>query len=98
LISIEAMVKQEQQAYYKALEISDQKGSCEDFIEFNLSVILKSFRVFFQHYKPQPLSAGDRLQTASEKLKGRQFSRKDYMQLFPTISTCPWFFLLFGLI
>lgn len=45
-ISIEGIVKQRQQEYYKALEQSDKKGSCEDFITFDLSAILQALNQF----------------------------------------------------
>jgi Fic family protein len=86
-ISIEAIVRRNQQDYYSALEKSDKKGSCEDFIEFNLETILDSLDQFFQEFKAEPVTPEDRLQIAKEQLKNRRFSRKDYIELFKTLST-----------
>ena len=87
LISIEAMVKRNQQDYYAALEESDRKGSCESFIEFNLEIILKAMEQFITDFKADPLKPEDRLRIANQKLGDRRFSRKDYIHLFKTIST-----------
>jgi Fic family protein len=87
LISIESIVKKNQQDYYTALEKSDKKGSCEDFIEFNLETILDSLDQFFLEFKAEPVTPEDRLEMAKEKLKNRRFSRKEYIQLFKTLST-----------
>ena len=87
VISIESIVKQRQGEYYNALEISDRKGSCEDFIAFNLSSILEALNQFFLEFKVEPVTFRDRLGAAENRFRGRLFSRKDYMELFQTIST-----------
>jgi Fic family protein len=87
LIPIEAMVKKNQKDYYAALEESDKKGSCEVFIEFNLGAILNALEQFFTEFKAEPVTPADRLRIAKQKLGDRRFSRKDYIQLFKTIST-----------
>jgi Fic family protein len=86
MLSIEAIIKDHQGDYYAALEISDKKGSCEEFIEFELGVILESLEEYFLEFKAPPVTAEDRLKTASRRLKKREFSRKDYMEIFKTIS------------
>lgn len=50
------MVKKNQGDYYKALEISDKKGSCEDFIEFDLGSVLDALNEFFQEFKVEPVT------------------------------------------
>jgi len=87
VISMESMVKRRQGDYYKALEISDKKGSCEDFIVFNLGSILEALNQFFLEFKVEPVTSRDRLEVAGNRLVGRRFSRKEYMELFKTIST-----------
>lgn len=86
-ISIDSMVKENQAAYYAALEKADNKASCEDFIEFDLDMVLQSLQRFFTQLKPEPVTPGDRLDIAKAKLGNRNFSRKDYLELFKTIST-----------
>lgn len=87
VISMEAIVKQRQGNYYNALEMSDRKGSCEDFIAFNLGSILEALNRFFLELKVEPVTTRDRLEAAGNRLRGRRFSRKEYMELFKTIST-----------
>lgn len=87
VISMESIVKKNQGDYYNALEISDKKGSCEDFIEFNLGSILEALNQLFLEFKVGPVTARDRLETAENRLRGRQFTRKEYLELFKTIST-----------
>lgn len=87
VISMESTVKRRQGDYYKALEISDKKGPCEDFIAFNLASILEALNQFFLEFKVEPVTTRDRLEAAGNRLVGRRFSRKEYMELFKTIST-----------
>lgn len=87
VISLESIVKRKQGDYYNALEISDGKGSCEDFIAFNLGSVLEALTQFFLEFKAEPVTTRDRLESAGNRLGGRRFSRKEYMELFKTIST-----------
>jgi Fic family protein len=84
---LESIVKKNQQDYYKALEESDKKGSSEDFIEFNLRVILESLKELFEKFKTVPVTTETRLKTAKEKLGDHCFSRMEYIRLFRFIST-----------
>lgn len=87
VISIEALVKEHQAEYYAALEQSDRKGSSEDFIVFNLGVILEALEVYFAGLKAGPVTSRDRLKVAGVWLGSRSFTRKEYMALFKTLST-----------
>lgn len=87
LLSIEAIIKENQQAYYAALEKSDNIGSCEDFLEFDLAIILETLERFFDNFQAAPVTARERLQLAGKKLKLKPFSRKDYMGVFKILSS-----------
>ncbi|MCP4152354.1 MAG: Fic family protein [bacterium] len=86
-LPLENIVKEKQQDYYKWLELADNKGSCEDFIEFSLASILEALTGFYAKLKPAPPTPRERLVLAKEKLGKAWFSRKDYIQVFKTIST-----------
>lgn len=87
MISIESIVKKNQQDYYAALESADKKGSSEDFVEFNLEAILIALNEFFVEFKAEPVTTETRLKFAKETYGNRMFTRKDYMSLFKIIST-----------
>lgn len=86
-LSIEAIIKKYQREYYRALSQADQKGSSEDFIEFNLQVILESLQQFADRFVDTPAAPRDRLDLAAKKFASKKFSRKDYLDLFQSIST-----------
>ncbi|HLP62058.1 MAG TPA: Fic family protein [Candidatus Deferrimicrobium sp.] len=87
MVSIESIVKRNQQDYYTALGKSDKKGSSEDFIEFNLGAILNALTEFFMEFKAEPVTTETRLKIAKEKLGNRSFTRAEYLRLFKVIST-----------
>ncbi len=85
-IPIESLIKDHQQDYYAALEGSDRAGDSTHFVEFSLKMIHSALEDFLQNFSPKPLTAGERLVRAKQEFPGRQFSRKDYLGLFKTIS------------
>lgn len=86
-MAIETLVHQNQNNYYRSLEISDAKGECTDFIEFSLELILKSLKEFTGNLTSSKAKIDDRIELAMEYFGRRSFSRKDYMQLHKQIST-----------
>jgi Fic family protein len=84
---VESVIKERQPEYYEALGRADREGSSNTFIEFSLATINQALADLMAEARPAPLSAGDRLELAREKFRSIVFSRKDYMQLFKTIST-----------
>lgn len=84
---IESVVKNRQEAYYKALGLSDKAGDASPFIAFSLETILEGLSEFSSSVRPEPLTAEARLEIAREHFIGRSFSRKDYLGHFKTIST-----------
>ncbi len=94
-ISVESLVhekqKQNQKKYYEVLEKCDKIGDSTLFIEFSLELILRALNEFKDAYRPQRVSAQQRIQLASEHFrkrdKKREFSRKDYCGLFTDISS-----------
>jgi len=86
-IPVESLIKEYQDDYYTALEYSDQAGDSTRFIEFILSMIHRALSDFMDAIQPRPLTAKERLEEAGLHFKRAQFSRKDYLNHFKTIST-----------
>jgi Fic family protein len=86
-IPIESIIKENQQAYYLALEQSDKQGESTRFIEFMLGIIYNSLSRYYSEFKPEPASTEQRINKAKEYFRNKMFSRKDYINLFKDIST-----------
>ena len=86
-IPVESLIKQHQKDYYAVLEQSDQAGHSDAFIEFSLSMIRQSLSDFVDAIRPAPMTTDTRLGSAKEHFGSEQFSRKDYIKHFKTIST-----------
>lgn len=86
-IPVESLTKEHQDDYYRALEVSDKSGQSTAFIEFSLSMIRQALADFLDALSPKPLSANERLERAGQYFGARQFSRKDYLNYFKTLST-----------
>jgi Fic family protein len=84
---VESLIKANQQQYYEILGNSDKTGDSTSFVEFSLEMVSQALAGFVDAIRPQPSSAGTRLQSAREHFETRQFTRKDYLKLFKTIST-----------
>lgn len=86
-IPIESVIEKNQKKYYKALEESDKEGESTAFIEFMLQTILTALKEFDSETKSVVITSEDRLQKAKDHFKNEEFSRKDYMELFKTVSS-----------
>jgi Fic family protein len=86
-VPVESLIEKNQQKYYDSLEKSDKSGDSTPFIEFMLSVILDSISEFDSETKGVTVTTSDRLAKASENFAKDPFSRKEYMELFKSISS-----------
>ena len=84
---VESAVRDRQADYYKSLGLSDKTGSATPFIEFSLETIRQALESLTDSIRPSPLTAHDRLNLARETFGKIDFSRKDYLSIFKTIST-----------
>lgn len=84
---VESLIKERQSAYYRALEQSDKKGESTLFIEFSLEAIRDSLQDFLKHLKPAAQTPESRIELARGEFQDREFTRKDYIAFFKTIST-----------
>ena len=85
-IAIESLIKERQEGYYTALAKCDAKGDSADFIEFCLQLVETVLCSYTKNITYQPKTPIDRLKIAKEKFT-ILFSRKDYADLFKSIST-----------
>ena len=87
-IPLESVIREQQQQYYAALGACDAAGSSTEFVEFSLEVTEAALQQFMSTLRySQPTTASHRLQRAESHFGGRSFSRKDYLHLFPKLST-----------
>jgi len=83
----ESVIREQQPEYYRELEKSDKMGSLNPFIFFSLNAVLRSLNEFAQDLRIEPDTADKRLDFAHGHFKTKIFSRRDYLQLFKTLST-----------
>ncbi|WP_026904108.1 Fic family protein [Pedobacter glucosidilyticus] len=84
-LPFETLISQTQDAYYQSLALSDKSGKSTPFIEYMLSVIQQSLENLL-NYNNRILKDIDRLEYFSS-LGIKEFSRKDYMNVFKDLSS-----------
>jgi Fic family protein len=84
-LPFETLISQTQNDYYKSLALSDKSGKSTYFIEYMLDVIDKSLESLL-NYNNRILKDLDRLEYFL-KLGVKEFSRKDYMNIFKDLSS-----------
>lgn len=86
-ISVESVIKDNQQEYYKILNICDKAGESTEFIIFSLEQILAALSQYEHLLTIQATNPIQRLLFAKEFLTNNWFIRKDYMKLQKNISS-----------
>jgi Fic family protein len=84
-LPFETLISKTQDDYYKSLASSDKSGKSTDFIEYMLGVIEKSLESLL-NYNNRVLKDVDRLEYFL-KLGVKEFTRKDYMNIFKDLSS-----------
>jgi Fic family protein len=84
-LPFETLISQTQDEYYKSLSLSDKNGKSTFFIEYMLDVINKSLENLLS-YNNRILKDIDRLEYFI-KLGAKEFTRKDYMNIFKDLSS-----------
>lgn len=84
-IPFETLINETQNDFYKALKASDNTGRSTLFLEYMLKVIDKSIDDLLKQ-RNQSLTDTERLEYFMESCK-QEFSRKDYMDIFKSISS-----------
>lgn len=85
-VPIEKVIRDNQEEYYKVLEMSDSSGSSTTFIEFMLDVINKSLRETIAESTPSTSDYTKRVEYALSLLHD-WFDRKEYLSICKGIST-----------
>ena len=84
-IPLETLISKSQKEYYKALSESDNQGKSTIFIEYMLKIINNSLE-YSLNFGNRKLTQIDRLNYFKEK-NIKEFTRKDYMNVFKDISS-----------
>ena len=85
-LPVEAFIQRTQPAYYAALEYADRRGDCGDFIAYLLERIDEALAELLA--SPNPVLTGrDRIALFLQQNLDRPFRRKDYLNMFPELST-----------
>lgn len=84
-LPFETLIKNNQNAYYQALSVSDKMGKSTPFIEYMLGIIDQSLDDLL-NYNNRILKDSDRLEYYIS-IGNSPFSRKDYMDMFKDISS-----------
>ena len=84
-LPFETLISQTQDDYYKSFSLSDKSGKSTYFIEYMLDVIDKSLGSLL-NYNNRILKDLDRLEYFL-KLGIKEFTRKDYMNIFKDLSS-----------
>lgn len=86
-VPAESLIREHQADYYAALAASDRLGRSDPFLEYMLQILLQALARVSQQLRGQPETPQNRLAKARTELGSRWFSRKDYLSLFPRLST-----------
>ncbi len=86
-VPIESVIRDRQKEYYSVLSRCNQAGYSTAFIEFSLAATRDALDRTLSEIAPVTVTAAHRLETAREHFANRSFSRKDYLTLFPKLST-----------
>lgn len=84
-LPIEHEIRIEQQEYYDALGKSDREGICTIFVEFMLEKIKTSLNQLISGQR-NILSDEERIKYFWSNFTGKEFARKDYLEMFKEIS------------
>jgi Fic family protein len=86
-VPAESLIREHQADYYAALAASDRLGRSDPFLEYMLQILLQALARASKQLRGQPETRQGRLEKARSELGARWFSRKDYLALFPRLST-----------
>lgn len=84
-LPFETLISKSKNNYYLALAESDKSGKSTVFIEYMLQIIDQALNNLLKIHA-KPMSSEDRI-TYFLSLSKNQFTRKEYMEVFRTIST-----------
>lgn len=86
-LSIEMLIKNNQQGYYDVLSACDSSGESTQFIEYSLQQIVLALEHYLQQVHVKSLDQEARLRVAQLRFSHHSFTRKKYMALHNNISS-----------
>ncbi len=86
-VPAESLIREHQAEYYAALAAADHSGGSDPFLEFMLDVLLLGLERVSGQLRGHAETGDDRLSKARAALGQRWFGRKEYLALFPRLST-----------
>ena len=86
-LPVEEFIKARQDDYCRELASGDDTGDCTGFVGLMLTLIRDSLDALLSETQSVTLTTLDRLDIARKSIAASDFSRKDYVALFKTIST-----------
>jgi len=87
LAPVESVVRDRQREYYEVLGRCDKAGNSTLFVQFALEATTAAVESILQSLSKQTVTSSQRIQAALQAFGKQSFNRKDYRQLFPTLST-----------
>jgi Fic family protein len=85
-LDVESMVFEHRNEYYRQIRRTQECGNIEGFILFIFEQIERSLTQLWKKSETASRTSEDRLRIARDTFNANAFSRKDYLQLFKTIS------------
>lgn len=86
-LPVEDLIVEHQVEYYRALVESDNAGDCTAFIDFMLAQIKEALKMLLEETRSVTINTSNRLQQFKSRFPQKMFSRKDYQNIFKSIST-----------
>jgi Fic family protein len=86
-LPVEHLIREHQRDYYRLLAAGDDSGDCSAFVGFILSQVGKALDLLIDDTRGITHTTGSRLEIARAGMGEKKFSRRDYQNLFKTIST-----------
>ena len=85
-LDVESMVFEHRDEYYRQIRMVQESGDAEGFVHFMFEQIERSLSDLWKNSGTASRSSEDRLCLARETFGAEVFSRKDFLQVFKTIS------------
>jgi Fic family protein len=85
-VPIESAIRTHQAEYYAVLGRCDKAGNSTEFVEFALALTLEALAATTA-LPISKMSGTGRIETARQRFGSRTFTRKDYLTVFPTLSS-----------
>jgi len=86
-VPLESIIRERREEYYAALAASDAAGSATAFVEFAMRAVVQALEEVSTTARSGPVTSARRLEIAANHFGAAAFSRRDYLRLFPTLST-----------